>query len=77
MLFQKYCTMILKCQTVTEFTLVLSGFGINPGWTLEERSIMSALYTPRVKPLLGGEDKQRILEDLAALCWGTNGNHTS
>lgn len=69
MTFKDWIFRALNCQTVAEFETMLREFAATP-WTLEEKSIMSAVYSPRVVKLLReSEDKYRRLEDMAQICW--------
>ncbi len=64
---------MLKCKTLEEIKSCLQEFSFYR-WTLEEKSIMSSLYSPKANKLLSSsEDKWRHLEDLEELCW-TNKN---
>lgn len=67
--FRQWILKVLDCKTLEEFQHVLTGF--NEGaWSLEEKSIMSGVYTPRVMTMLsGGEEQAWWLEELASLCW--------
>jgi len=61
---------IFKCQTIDDFRQVLAGFSAAGGWTLEERSVISSIYTPRLMKLLTQyEDAPVYLEEISALCW--------
>jgi len=66
----RHCVVrIFKCQTIEDFREVLTGFSAGT-WTLQERSVISAIYTPRLMKLLAkSEDAPVYLEELSALCW--------
>lgn len=63
---------ILLCKTIEDFEFVLTKFGYQK-FSLTDRALISAIYTPRLKKILGErEEKGRILEDCMALCWRVN-----
>lgn len=64
---------ILLCRTIEEMREALRKFdeGI---WSIEDRSVISATYTPRLIDFMGKgiaeEDRKFLLEEFASLCWG-------
>lgn len=69
---QYWVSRLLKCKTLTDYRDVLIRFAEH-SWTLTERSIISAIYTPPVVKMLGGDDdKWRWLEELEGYCWRVN-----
>lgn len=63
---------VLLCDTLEQMRSVMADF--NRGtWTLEDRSLMSACYTPKLLKLIGKgsseEEKKFLMEEFADLCW--------
>lgn len=71
--FRAWVARMLRTKSLEEISNCLSEFS-KYRWSLEEKSIMSSLYSPKANKMLSSnEDKWRHLEDLEELCW-TNKN---
>ena len=61
---------LLRCKTLDDLEVALRGFRRAREWELEERAIVSGVYTPiAVRLLWDHEDKRFVSEALASLCW--------
>jgi hypothetical protein len=62
---------LLFCRTIEDFETVLNGFSDMNCWTLEQRALISAVYTPRALKLLKQDEdnKWKWIEKLSAICW--------
>jgi hypothetical protein len=67
--FRHWILCVLRCKTFENFRDVITAFS-KETWTLEQKALFSKIYTPRLAKALGqNEDKGRLMEDMAALCW--------
>lgn len=65
-----WVSMVMRCDTTLDVKQVLEGFIKQKKWSLEEKAIMSSVYTPLVAKWLRDDDtKWPWLEDLAEICW--------
>lgn len=70
MKLRDWAAALLRCKTLEDYKTVLTGFHAQSGWTLEERSMISAVYTPPVVKMVRDlDDKWKWLEEFAQLCW--------
>lgn len=63
---------VLLCDSIEEMRSVMADFN-QRSWTLENRAMMSACYTPKLLKFIGNssadEDKNFLMEEFAGLCW--------
>lgn len=61
------------CKSIKEIEAMLIEFS-RGSWSSTDRSKLSSEYTPLAVKFLGAsEEKGRVLEDLAILCWNPQG----
>ena len=60
---------LLRCKSIADVKLVVCEFS-SESWSLQDRTLFSAIYTPHALRLIpDDQDKWKLLEDLAFLCW--------
>lgn len=71
---RKWVSHLLSCKSIDDMRELVRLFG-QESWTLEDRSIFSAIYTPKLLMMVSGnDDKWSLLEDISALCWNGGRN---